>query len=176
MFFFLILFPFFMAPVCLLASRKGASARNLTLCAACLVEFAAAVLLACVPHHYASLLAENQLWDLEVSKDASGKKTMKWVSVATFKSGSTVAPKHAAYADFGTPGKTAADFDFKHLDGKPEFEAQTEESEEEGDTEQRKGCGESLLLAEGVICAKRPQQYRGDGEIGEVLPGDEHGR
>lgn len=28
---------------------------------------------------------------------------------------------HAAYADFGTPGKTAGEFDFTKLDGKPEF-------------------------------------------------------
>ena len=55
MIFFLILFPFFMAPVCLLASRKGTSARNLTFCVACLAEFAAAVLLASAPDCSASL-------------------------------------------------------------------------------------------------------------------------
>lgn len=46
---FLILFPFCMVPVCLLASRKSTAARNLTACAACLAEFAAAVLLASAP-------------------------------------------------------------------------------------------------------------------------------
>ncbi len=55
MFGFLILFPICIAPVCLLASRKGNACRNLTACAACCAEFAAAVLLACLPDRSASV-------------------------------------------------------------------------------------------------------------------------
>ncbi|MBR5804870.1 MAG: NADH dehydrogenase [Clostridia bacterium] len=55
MFAFLILFPLFMAPVCLLASRRSNSLRNLTAIAACSAEFAAAVLLACLPGRSASV-------------------------------------------------------------------------------------------------------------------------
>lgn len=39
-----------------------------------------------------------------------------WTTVLTL-----AGTKHAGYADFGTPGKTAEEFDFTKLDGKPEF-------------------------------------------------------
>ncbi len=61
------------------------------------------------PKGYASLLNKNGVykWDSE---------TKKWVKRLSFSGGS-----HTAYADFGTPGSTAAKFDFTKLDGKPEY-------------------------------------------------------
>ncbi len=52
---FLILFPICMAPACFLISRKSTAARNLTVLSACLLEFAAAVLLASLPERSASV-------------------------------------------------------------------------------------------------------------------------
>ena len=44
-----------------------------------------------------------------------------WELKHTFFSASHYQNYNTAYADFGTPGATAADFDYKTLDGKPEF-------------------------------------------------------
>ncbi len=68
------------------------------------------------PNHYASLVADARLYDLKVTVGDDGKKSMSWVEVASFNG----APAHAAYADFGSP-KDDGTFDYKKLDGKPEF-------------------------------------------------------
>ena len=58
----------------------------------------------------ASILANGHIykWNPE---------TNKWIDLINLAEGI----KHTAYADFGTPGATADDFDYTKLDGKPEF-------------------------------------------------------
>lgn len=62
------------------------------------------------PNGYASLLTSGGVfkWD-----DTSHK----WIKKLSFSGNGG----HTAYADFGTPGATAADFDFTKLDGYPEY-------------------------------------------------------
>ncbi|MBQ9396259.1 MAG: VCBS repeat-containing protein [Proteobacteria bacterium] len=62
------------------------------------------------PAGLATLVAKNVVykWD---------KTNKKWANVATLPANRTF----LAYADFGTPGEKAEDFDFEHLDGYPEI-------------------------------------------------------
>ncbi len=62
------------------------------------------------PDGYASMLTGQSLVKWNGANN-------RWDTLAEF----PYAQYHAGYADFGTPGETAADFDFLKLDGKPEF-------------------------------------------------------
>ena len=61
------------------------------------------------PNGYASQLRNDGIYKWDNAKS-------KWVQKLKISG-----KKHTAYADFGTPGATAADFDFTHLDGSPEY-------------------------------------------------------
>lgn len=61
------------------------------------------------PKGIASLLTNSGVYKWDTTSKG-------WKNVVKFSGGS-----HTGYADFGTPGATAADFDFTKLDGIPEF-------------------------------------------------------
>ncbi len=73
---------------------------------------------------------QNQPFAFQTRSDGLYKfdvATKAWIKLATFDGTSshdnnwTGSGAHTAYADFGTPGTTAADFNFRTLDGRPEF-------------------------------------------------------
>ena len=61
------------------------------------------------PNGYASQLRNDGIWKWD-------NDNQKWVQKLKMSG-----QGHTAYADFGTPGATAADFDYTKLDGKPEY-------------------------------------------------------